>query len=978
MTVNMELDPRQLLSLGGADDDDDDENDDGDDDELEEGEFVEPSRHQHQQKNNNNVNNNAPQILNALGLRIANPMSLLATDMDCSDVTMDDSKTDLSIPTEPLLGTQCRVCRMGFSNRTNARRHEKNVHNLRPPVDLSVSSNSNLATNGIGSSTNSSTPKPVKPPAISSAIAGSPAALEAAAKRPPAKVFNYSNPAKYRHLLTEARLKFIRENAKFLYQYQDMTCKCCNRTYFTYKNFMAHVRKKYATLPRNVCFNCLRRFETKGQFISHLKQRNCMNMFTLFMADTTIPKNATLLREIGLKVPRGGGSAYVPTDEPRLGLKDLLGNKLYGCKLCQNQLRLKNDFKQHIMSSHPEWQSYKDPVSHECRHCHASFTDTADMKRHFSGHDCFFEIICTTCNAKFASNVEFLDHVYGDHLQELKAADEKATQEYLEKLGGKFAGGGGEDDYDGEVGVAEDDDADVADWDDDLDLDGNKQPQQSQQQQQRMMADGTKGAHPQLMPKKNAGCICPVCQKQYNNYYNVLWHFESKHPEFVPKTYRCEICEEMFTKQALLKSHVVEVHADVQSGGGAGGGGQEAHGKYACRHCDDVLAKPADYIAHQLKVHPDEELLTCHECEFVTEQKDKLEEHLRGQHLNLLKMRVLTCTTCKQSFVTEDALKYHQMVMHAEQENSEQLFRRMLKMGKFPKVEVAEPEVKVPKPSAANDDDQEDELLNDMHFMARVNLEESKRVRVCPVCQQKYHVLAEFIVHMQGHVRKDNVTNLDLEPGKSRSGAYYSRMRCRMCEKRISSKVGYKRHLLEVHNVDDCQIVQCALCPGEFSNEKGLRVHLFRTHNICVKEDGEVVTMQPVMPPTTGDSKRHLQQQQQQQQQMVTPKQENVEYECQICHTVYRSLVLLRSHVASVHEKHDFEAYLQKYGSGEVPMLDGVEGGTGEVVDVDEEEDQQQQQLNAMKLMMMQGLLDDPVGTTATDYTPIEVYFQCR
>ena len=53
---------------------------------------------------------------------------------------------------------------------------------------------------------------------------------------------------------------------------------------------------------------------------------------------------------------------------------------------------------------------------------------------------------------------------------------------------------------------------------------------------------------------------CPVCDKQYNNYYNVLHHMESKHPEQVPRIYEFAKCFEWFVRQSRLRDHVVRTH----------------------------------------------------------------------------------------------------------------------------------------------------------------------------------------------------------------------------------------------------------------------------------------------------------------------------------------------------------------------------------------------------------------------------------
>lgn len=133
---------------------------------------------------------------------------------------------------------------------------------------------------------------------------------------------DYDSPQKYRHMLTQSKLSFILKNLNFLEQIQDMKCTCCDKQFPSYKFFMGHMRKKYNSLPRNVCFKCLRQFSSKGQFIGHLKRKTCINLYKIVMNDDTISKDVSFSNG---KIPN----------------KDVLANKVYGCKICSGTFRLK-------------------------------------------------------------------------------------------------------------------------------------------------------------------------------------------------------------------------------------------------------------------------------------------------------------------------------------------------------------------------------------------------------------------------------------------------------------------------------------------------------------------------------------------------------------------------------------------------------------------------------------------------------------
>jgi len=229
--------------------------------------------------------------------------------------------------------------------------------------------------------------------------------------------YDYDNPEQYRPLLTRDKVEFIEQNDEFLEQYQTMTCRCCSKYFSTYKNFMAHVRKKYPLLPRNLCFNCLKMNDSKALFISHLKKRNCINLFRVLNAlrgkttavvvpsvaedvadDVGATGGVVAVADAGAGVVvtmtsptvtvSGGGEAVTPgggSERPeKLRAKELLVNKLYECKLCPKGFRTKHEFRTHVYDKHADVQR-KDNNSIQCSFCGLDFADPVDRRRHPAG-----------------------------------------------------------------------------------------------------------------------------------------------------------------------------------------------------------------------------------------------------------------------------------------------------------------------------------------------------------------------------------------------------------------------------------------------------------------------------------------------------------------------------------------------------------------------------------------------------------------
>ena len=94
----------------------------------------------------------------------------------------------------------CTICNMKFSNRANARRHERNIHGIRQQDSILSNSSLSLMTSG-----NSLTLKPI--PRRKSAV---PRHIPSGSV-----VYDYSKPEMYRELLTDSKLYFIKRTLSF-------------------------------------------------------------------------------------------------------------------------------------------------------------------------------------------------------------------------------------------------------------------------------------------------------------------------------------------------------------------------------------------------------------------------------------------------------------------------------------------------------------------------------------------------------------------------------------------------------------------------------------------------------------------------------------------------------------------------------------------------------------------------------------------
>lgn len=759
--------------------------------------IFDPKKQQHTDNGNSNGNGNGN--VNANG------------QMDDSLYSQQNANSSIAGRSQ----ASCTICHMQFSNRANARRHERNIHGIR----ISVQGPTTIIQPKDQPEISITTPFKLKRP------------LDAPI------LYDYTKPELYRTYLTEPRLNFIRRHLEFLEQYQTMTCKCCNKQFPTYKFFMAHMRKKYDTLSRNLCFKCLKQFQTKPQFIAHLKKRNCLNLYRVFLADDTMSKEP------------------LPNPPIRHGSKEIIANKTYGCRLCSETFRLKSDFRSHAVETHSDAQKREVVGSNSCGYCNLEFEDATERRRHFGNVECMVFIICGNCEEKFNTHREYIEHVYATHIPSANATPIK--NEFL---------------LDDENGLMAEDPS------------------------------------PSTQSKARSPQNCTVCGKQYNNYYNVLRHMESKHPDQVPTTYRCERCEIGYPRQVELREHMLRVHNERLKFDAI----KMKREQFTCRECKNPFDSKDLWLAHQMEEHSK---FGCNQCDEEVENKEDFLTHLSSHS----EAKSFKCPVCQQSFSSERGFETHLSVVHnmTKEEVTDSILPDTGDFGEIP-VECA---VEINgEDETDNEDLHETEDLDDNDNGIDESMEEpvpAKRIKLdtseieslsvqnnenslsttCRICKESFTTRVQLMQHMRSsHSSVPKTTPLSVPSHLAvQTHNVNNRLRCRICQKRIHTKNGYKRHMLTVHNVKDCVFIKCTLCPSEFSNDKGLKVHMFRTHNITVQQMQADESLVPI-PKQESTSPTPS----------VVPRTEAKQmYECNICHTVYRSRDQLKSHRSIVHNMND-------------------------------------------------------------------------
>ncbi|KRK06450.1 zinc finger protein hangover isoform X2 [Drosophila yakuba] len=782
----------------------------------------------------------------------------------------------------------CRACSLQFSTRANARRHERNLHpNL---FQLSTDSPHN-------------TPITKPTPALAAALEiqrAAAAAATAEANRAAGAAggnistqkyrqvvmnafikcegggYDYDNPEQYRPLLTRDKVEFIEQNDEFLEQYQTMTCRCCNKYFSTYKNFMAHVRKKYPQLPRNLCFNCLKMNDSKALFISHLKKRNCINLFrvlnalrgkttTVIMPTTedmtddgatgvvavadagagAVAMNSPTVTASGEVVTPGGGS-----ERPeKLRAKELLVNKLYECKLCPKGFRTKHEFRTHVYDKHADVQR-KDNNSIQCSFCGLDFADPVDRRRHYNNMDCIVRLRCMTCDAKLETHQRFLDHVYQDHLGGVgggAVSDNASTTGSGMARSNSMEHSPGKRSLLGALGIGVGSSAEESRSSSAAPpLTSTPKPAGATQVGGGGSTSASAAAAAQNSANRDASApksqyfsrmpqVCPICGQQYNNYNNVLRHMESKHPNKLPETYKCVRCGLGYPRISYLREHMINVHG-VDKNRHSGGFEYIVNAdavKLADGSTPNVYTGRYDYVMKDLMsiTNDDEE-----EEPGSVAKKMRLDDSSNNSSLVGVASQQKECPICNAVFSNNIGLSNH-MRSHYTASNAVN-------------AALAAANRMTPKSLTITATPAADSELG---FGGTI----SESAPATPAANVP-PAMANQTPQEQAVFRRS------LDQAADRR---FRRMRCRICQRRFSSKKSYRYHMLTDHQVQNVQFIKCKLCNAEFAYEKGLKVHLFKVHGRAIKD--EMIIKQ---------------------------------FECEVCSIVYSSETELQQHKRSVHK----------------------------------------------------------------------------
>lgn len=288
---------------------------------------------------------------------------------------------------------------------------------------------------------------------------------------------------------------------------------------------------------------------------------------------------------------------------------------------------------------------------------------------------------------------------------------------------------------------------------------------------------------------------------------------ESKHPDQVPTTYRCDHCDIGYPRQVELRDHMFRVHGERIKFDAI----KLKRESFSCRVCQAPFENKDLWMNHQVDEHYK---YSCSQCDHENEDKDSFLEHLTSHS----EAKSFKCPVCHHSFSSERGFETHLSVVH-----------------NMTKDEMPDPEIEygeqdgIPVECAVDiqingdEEDEDDDLNDDLNDLNNVDgngehdeslpakrikldtansstpVNQSQLSTTCRICKETFANRPALILHMRSSHSSVNRTmpSLTASPNVTpiQTHNVNNRLRCRICQKRIHTKNGYKRHMLTVHQV---------------------------------------------------------------------------------------------------------------------------------------------------------------------------------
>ncbi|XP_059608031.1 uncharacterized protein LOC132255877 [Phlebotomus argentipes] len=396
---------------------------------------------------------------------------------------------------------------------------------------------------------------------------------------------------------------------------------------------------------------------------------------------------------------------------------------------------------------------------------------------------------------------------------------------------------------------------------------------------------------------------CSYCNVKCRNSYRLELHIRESHrglPTFIedgpisrgvcfvalnrvenekftqPLRYACTSCGEKFAEKVKLKSHILQMHGNSDTGKSG----------FPCNVCGAVLQHKLSFERH-LVLH-DNSLGTvkCPQCPKSFLRQCDLDEHLPRHSQE----RPFKCSDCSLSFKKRRGLQQHRLLhdtgptmcpyctRHCLNEARLRFHVRKCHRGLPAKITDGPVSCTICKMSF----DSLDALMSHATMLHATAMKPCR----CKYCGEEFLDHNERQVHIQQNHDNESQGIVQLS---------YKSYRCDECGKVLSSKNNFERHVMKHKNVGS---FECTICPRKFAYQSELRQHV----RVCLRRQKKSQTAQCphclVKFKTQERFEKHMMKLHPGLPKSISGKGH---IECSICEKSFDSLDELRTHAAAQH-----------------------------------------------------------------------------
>lgn len=408
---------------------------------------------------------------------------------------------------------------------------------------------------------------------------------------------------------------------------ETLVCACHGERFNDQKDLFIHLKKMRTWFAMFTCYNCLITFGDRSTYMKHF---------------------CSCTKPILENLKRLANTAINPKVKIRL-------YQSYKCIKCDCIFSFREDYNSHLDEEHLD---AAEGPPYACV-CSQSFDEIEEYKQHVHV-SCFLRYFCDICFGAFTTVEAFRAHCEKEH----DTAEGNSLDTYDSYHKGKAPD---------IIGMSGKRSLPVDSTESDNVIKRRRTvnlPLSQVDSEDSDYIETNQLNNPQAF--RNMKCskptACPLCDKLYSSYHNMLRHYKQAHDE-TGKLLGCMYCSEKFRLISEVKEHEALVHG-IEPNNSETDTNMEQY-KFSCPVCGSLFKSLDEWKIHT-EQHPKK---SCEECGKQFMLQSELDQH-RSVHLNIKVYRDaktkdykstmvspnLICEICDKSFTDKSELQQHKLL----------------------------------------------------------------------------------------------------------------------------------------------------------------------------------------------------------------------------------------------------------------------------------------------------------------------------